>query len=146
MHEWVLWVLLAASAFHVVEEHALGWQGWATRYFGARLGVRVTWSDFWATNAALVVFGLAAAEAGWQAPAFALAFPALCLINALFFHLLTSLTARRPNPGVFTAILLYVPLSIWAYVVAASDGVLSVPVAPGACSSAPPQWRPRSGC
>jgi hypothetical protein len=29
MHDWVLWILAAASALHVVEEHALGWQGWA---------------------------------------------------------------------------------------------------------------------
>jgi len=131
MHEWILWVLLFASAFHVVEEHALGWQGWAARAFGTRLGVRPTWADFWATNAALVVFGLAAAEVGWRAPAFALAFPALCLINAVVFHLLPSLAARRPNPGVFTATALYVPLSVWAYLAAADDGVLSAPVALG---------------
>ena len=28
MHDWVLWILVAASALHVGEEHALGWQGW----------------------------------------------------------------------------------------------------------------------
>lgn len=114
--EWVLWVLLAAAALHVVEEHALGWQGWAARFIGPRIGVIPTWTDFWATNMLLLVFGFSAAVVGWiVAPAYALAFPALCLINAVFFHILPSLDAARPNPGCFTAVLLYVPLSLLAY-------------------------------
>lgn len=123
-HDWVLWVLVAASAAHVVEEHAMGWQGWATGYIGARIGVHPTWTDFWATNALLIVYGVAAAMVGWRAPAFALSLPALCLVNAVFFHWLPTLEARRPNPGVFTATALYVPISIWAYVAASNDGVL----------------------
>jgi len=114
--EWVLWVLLAAAALHVVEEHALGWQGWAAQFIGPRIGVIPTWTDFWATNMLLLVFGFSAAAVGWiAAPAYALAFPALCLINAVFFHILPSLDDGRPNPGCFTAVLLYVPLSIAAY-------------------------------
>ncbi len=123
-HEWVLWVLVAASAAHVVEEHAMGWQGWAAGYIGPRIGAIPTWTDFWATNALLIVFGVAAAMVGWSAPAFALAFPALCLINAVFFHLLPSFSAGRPNPGLFTATALYVPISLWAYIAASGDGFL----------------------
>lgn len=131
MHQWVLWVLLVASALHVVEEHALGWQGWASERFGALLGAKPTWADFWATNAALIVFGLAAAEVGWKAPAFALGFAALVLINAVFFHILPSVQARHPNPGCFTAVLLYVPIGIWAYAAAGDDGRLSFGVVVG---------------
>ena len=120
----MLWVLVTASALHVVEEHALGWQGWANRTLGRRFGIAPTWTDFWATNGLLIVFGVSAAAVGWRAPAFALAFPALCLINALFFHIVPSLTADRPNPGLFTAVLLYVPIGIWAYAAAGADGVL----------------------
>jgi hypothetical protein len=125
-HEWVLWVLVTASALHVVEEHALGWQGWATGYIGPKIQAIPTWTDFWATNALLIVFGVAAAAVGWRAPGFALAFPAVCLINAVFFHFLPTAQARRLNPGCITAALLYVPIGIWAYVAAADDGVLSV--------------------
>ncbi len=46
------------------------------------------------------------------------------MINTAFFHVLPSVTARRPNPGLFTAVVLYLPLSIWAYVAAGEDGVL----------------------
>lgn len=125
MHQWVLWVLVAASALHVVEEHALGWQGWASEEFGKRFGVRPTWADFWATNAALIVFGVACAMVGWKAVGFSLALPALVLINAVGFHILPSLKAGAPNPGVFSAVILYVPIGIWAYVAAAADDRLS---------------------
>ncbi len=124
--DWVLWILVTASALHVVEEHALGWQGWAAQTLAPRIGVAPTWLDFWATNGLLIVFGVSAAAVGWRAPAFALAFPALCLVNAVFFHLLPTTSARRPNPGLFTAVLLYLPISIWAYLAAAHDDVLDL--------------------
>jgi Protein of unknown function with HXXEE motif len=124
-HEWVLWILVAASAMHVVEERALGWQGWATGYLGPRIGAVATWADFWATNMLLIVFGVSAAVVGWSAPAFALAFPALLLIDAVLFHLVPSLQASRPNPGLITVLLLYLPIGIWSYAAASSDGVLS---------------------
>jgi hypothetical protein len=123
-HDWVLWVLVTASALHVVEEHALGWQGWAATVLGPRIGIAPTWTDFWATNGLLMFFGISAAVVGWRAPGFALAYPALCLINAAFFHVLPTVAARRPNPGFFTAVLLYIPIGIWAYAAASSDGVL----------------------
>jgi len=125
-HEWVLWILTTAAALHVVEERGLGWQGWAAQTLGPRLGVIPSWSDFWATNGLLIVFGISAAAVGWRAPAFALAFPALCLINALFFHLVPSVQARRPNPGVFTAVLLYLPIGVWAYLAAGTDGAVDL--------------------
>jgi hypothetical protein len=45
-HDWALWVLAVASAMHVVEEHTVGWQGWAAEALGSRFGVRPTWTDF----------------------------------------------------------------------------------------------------
>lgn len=125
-HEWVLWILTTAAALHVVEERGLGWQGWAAKTLGPKIGVVPSWTDFWATNALLIVFGISASAVGWRAPAFALAFPALGLINAVFFHLLPTLQARRPNPGIFTAMLLYLPIGIWAYLAAGSDGTLDL--------------------
>jgi len=72
-HEWVPWVLLTASALHVVEERGLGWQGWAARVLAPPIGIAPSWLDFWAT----------------------------------------------------TALLLYLPIGVWAYVAAADDDVLS---------------------
>ena len=124
MHQWVLWVLVAATAVHVMEEHALGWQGWASGRFAEPFGIRPTWTDFWVTNVALIVFAVAAAMVGWKAAGFSLALPALCLINAIGFHIVPSIQARRPNPGLFTASVLFVPIGIWAYLAAAADNRL----------------------
>jgi hypothetical protein len=124
MHDWVLCIRVAASALPVVEEHALGWLGWAADTFGRRLGVVPTWMDFWPTNGFLIVIGIAAAAVGWRAPAFSLALPAGLLINAIFFHVLPSVAARRPNPGLFTAVTLYLPLGVWSFVAASDDGML----------------------
>jgi uncharacterized protein with HXXEE motif len=124
MHDWVLWILVAASALHVVEEHALGWQGWAAGVLARRIDMKPTWMDFWPTNGFLIVFGISAAAVGWRAPAFALALPGGLLINAVFFHVLPSIAARRPNPGCFTAVVLYLPIGVWSYVAASDDGML----------------------
>jgi hypothetical protein len=124
-HEWVLWILVTASAMHVVEEHALGWQGWATGYIGPKIEAIPTWTDFWATNGLLIVFGVSAAAVGWRAPGFALAFPAVLLIDAVLFHIVPSVRASRPNPGLITAVVLYLPIGIWSYAAASGDGVLS---------------------
>ncbi|MGI8486705.1 MAG: HXXEE domain-containing protein [Thermomicrobiales bacterium] len=124
-HDWILWVLTIATGIHVMEEHGMGWQGWAVKTMGLRIGVHPTWSDFWATNLALIVVAIACASVAWRAPWFALSFPALCVINAVFFHVLPTVAARRPNPGVFSAVLLYIPISIWIYAEAERDGMLS---------------------
>jgi hypothetical protein len=124
-HEWVLWALAIATGFHVLEEHTMGWQGWANGFLAERFGMRPTWADFYVTNAALVVFAFGTAVIGWQAPAVSLSLAALALINALFFHVLPSIQQRRPNPGLFSAVLLYIPIAAWAYCAASKDEVLS---------------------
>ncbi len=125
MNEWILWVLVAASALHVVEEHGLGWQGWASNTIAKKLGIKLGWGDFWPTNGALIIVGIAAAMVGWQFTAFALSFAAVNIINALFFHIVPSIKAKRPNPGCFTAIILYVPIGTLCYVAAYADKALT---------------------
>lgn len=130
-HDWILWLLVAASAIHVVEEHALGWQGWAAGVLGPRLGITPSWTNFWATNGALIALGVSCAATGWRAPGFALGLPALAVINAALFHLVPSIAAKRPNPGLFTAMLLYLPLGAWCYVAASQDHRLPTATAVG---------------
>jgi hypothetical protein len=75
----LLWLATAAYGVHILEEYQLNWRGWAR----AVIGLPVEWSDFYVTNALVIVFGVVAANlAAW--PALALTFPALMLINATF--------------------------------------------------------------
>jgi hypothetical protein len=59
-------------------------------------------------------------------PVFALAFPALMLINATFFHVAGFIWKRgRFSPGLITAVLLFYPIGIWCYKAADDAGVLN---------------------
>jgi hypothetical protein len=51
--------------------------------------------------------------------------PALLLVDAAWGHVLPTIQSKRPNPGFFTAVLLYIPIGIWAYAGAGEDHVLS---------------------
>lgn len=116
----VLWLLTLAYALHAMEEHSSNWVVWA-----GTVGLHFSWADFYMANAAVVLFGVAASVVGWRLPAFSLAFPALAGLNALLFHLLASVLAGRPNPGAFSAVLLFAPLTVACFGAARRDGVLS---------------------
>ena len=74
-------------------------------------------------NAVLVVAAAILASCGWKRPTLSLIIPAATLVNAIFFHILPTIVQRRQSPGVYTAALLYLPFSSWAFVGARHDGV-----------------------
>ena len=89
------------------------------------MNVPLTWEDFHLVNAGVTVYAIAAAAVGWQAPAFALSSAALVTLNAAAFHLGSTLITGQYSPGTATAMLLFVPVGIHAYVSAHRDGVLT---------------------
>jgi hypothetical protein len=108
----LLWLALGAYGVHVLEEFELNWRDWAR----AVIGLPVEWADFYVVNSLVVVLGLVAAGIGPHAPAVSLAFPALMLINATFFHVLPVIKMRgRYSPGVFTAVVLFYPIAGLCY-------------------------------
>lgn len=121
MHEYLLWLTLAAYAAHVLEEGTLDWKTWAVRSLNLP---NVEWAIFDMANIAVMFIAIAAAMVGWKLPIFALIIPALMLINGLFFHILPTLLQKTISPGVITAILLFIPISIWVYYGAYQDGKL----------------------
>lgn len=120
-HEVWLWVALAAYAVHMLEEFMLDWKNWANRV----LHLPVDWPQFYVTNAVVVVLGIAAAEIGWKLPAISLAFPALMLINAVFFHIAPWVVTKKFSPGLISAVAIFLPLGAWLFYGASHDGVLS---------------------
>lgn len=116
----LLWLCLAAYSVHVLEEFEFDWRNWAR----AVIKLPVEWTDFYVVNALVIVLGIIAANLVRQ-PALALAFPALMLINATFFHVLPMLLTRgRYSPGVFTAVVLFYPLCIACFHRALSAGLV----------------------
>jgi hypothetical protein len=109
----LIWLATAAYGMHILEEYQLNWRDWAR---GA-LGLPVDWSDFYVVNALVIVLGAVAANLAHSVPALALAFPALMLINATFFHVLSVIRrGGRFSPGVITGVLLFYPIAIACYV------------------------------
>jgi Protein of unknown function with HXXEE motif len=118
----LIWVATAAYGLHILEEYQLNWRDWAR----AVIALPVEWSDFYVVNALVIVLGIVAANLAGHWPGLALAFPALMLINATFFHLVPTIRARgRFSPGLFTAIVLFYPIAIACYWRAGADGALS---------------------
>lgn len=116
----LLWLCTAAYALHVVEEYQLNWRDWAR----AVIKLPVEWPDFYIVNALAILLGIVAANIVRQ-PALALAYPALMLINATFFHVLPMvLTRGRYSPGVFTAVVLFYPLGVACFHRALSFGLI----------------------
>lgn len=116
----ILWLCLAAYAIHILEEFSLNWRDWARD----ALGLAVEWPDFYVTNAAVVVLGGVAATLAPTLPAVALGFPALMLINALVFHILPCVAmGGRFSPGLFTAVVLFLPLGVVAFWHAFANGL-----------------------
>jgi hypothetical protein len=97
---------MAAYAIHMMEEFMLNWRDWARGV----LKLPVDWPDFYVTNGIVVVLGIATSSVAADLPLMPLAFAALMLINAVFFHLGPVLFTRRFSPGTITAVLLFLPL------------------------------------
>jgi hypothetical protein len=118
----LLWIATGAYAIHVLEEYLFDWANW-TR---AVLKLPVAWGDFYITNALVIVLGAVAAEIAPQMPALALCFPALMVINALFFHITPFILFRvRFSPGLFTAVVLFLPVATLCYRAVYVTGLLT---------------------
>jgi hypothetical protein len=116
------WLALVAYSLHILEEYSLDWRNWAREV----LGLPVEWSDFYVTNAVVIVLGIAQANLAYLLPVASLAFAALMLVNATFFHVVPILAAQgRFSPGTFTAVLLFYPVGIGMYRAAAAQGLLN---------------------
>ena len=118
--DYIFWVALAAYAFHILEEYSYDWKTWAQ----TTMKLDVDWNTFYITNAVVMVFGICCAEVGWAHPTFSLIFPALMVINSLFFHILPYIRSKRKfSPGMFTAIFLFLPIGLGSYKIGMDLGV-----------------------
>jgi hypothetical protein len=120
--EFVIWVLVLAYGWHILEEFNYNWKDWA----GQTFGFDTNWDHFYVVNSFVIVFGFSAGMIGWKLPDVSLMFPAFALTNAVFFHVLPLLFFRRFSPGLFTGTFLFIPISLWAYWSAYVDRVLTM--------------------
>lgn len=123
------WLAMAAYAMHILEEYMFDWRNWAR----AVIGLPVEWSDFFITNAVVVVLGIVQAMLAPTLPLAPLIYAALMIINAIFFHVLPFVAMRgRFSPGLATAVVLFLPLGIAVFRAAAAQGDLDLLTVTGA--------------
>lgn len=117
---------MAAYAVHMMEEFSFNWRDWAR----AVIKLPVEWGDFYVTNAVVIVLGIAQA---FLAPTLAVAplgFASLMAINAIFFHILPVLVTKgRFSPGLFTAVVLFLPVAWIVWAKAIEDGLVNAQTA-----------------
>jgi len=120
------WIAVAAYAVHMMEEFSFNWRDWAR----AVIKLPVEWGDFYVTNAVVIVLGIAQA---FLAPTLAVAplgFASLMAINAIFFHILPVLVTKgRFSPGLFTAVVLFLPVAWIVWAKAIEDGLVNAQTA-----------------
>jgi len=120
-HEYVLWIATVAYALHMIEETVYDWRGWVRRV----LKLQAEWNEFYMVNAFVIVLGASCAMIGWRRPEVSLSFPAFMLVNAVLFHIVPTAITRIFSPGLFTAVVLFVPVTVWTYYGAWEDGALT---------------------
>jgi len=119
---WI-WLATAAYGIHALEEYILDWRDWAR----AVIGLPVEWGHFYVVNFLVIILGIVAANLAGVASALALSFPALMLINGIFFHIVPVIFTRgRFSPGLFTAVALLLPIGFTCYHVANDAGKLDL--------------------
>jgi Protein of unknown function with HXXEE motif len=126
---WLAWLGTLAYLIHQFEEHGIDALG-ATYAFRSEMcrnfgfpdveACPIPFSFVTAVNISVVwVFGPAAALLGRRRPELALAFFAVPIINAIP-HIVPAAVQSTYNAGLVTAIVIFVPLSLWVFHVALS--------------------------
>jgi hypothetical protein len=126
---WLAWLGTLAYLIHQFEEHGIDALG-ATYAFRAEMcrnfgfpdveACPIPFSFVTAVNISVVwVFGPATALLGRRRPELALAFFSVPIINAIP-HIVPAVAQGTYNAGLVTAIVIFVPLSLWVFHVALS--------------------------
>ncbi|MBK8446653.1 MAG: HXXEE domain-containing protein [Micropruina sp.] len=116
---WIAWLAAVAYMLHNVEEYGLDFTGTTLSFpdvVAGLMGSRPGWLFFVCVNLSLVwVMGPAAALLSRRYPALAFAMIGVEAINSLT-HLPGAIALRSIQAGFVTALLLFVPLVVWAFV------------------------------
>jgi len=125
--DWIFSALVGAAALHVIEEYGypggfLDWMRRSTPKFASLITVRFAVI----VNGLFLLLCAIAAIVATRNLVFSLSVAGLLFFNSLI-HLAGAVKAKRYAPGVISGILLYLPLSLYAFYLSARSGQLSLP-------------------
>jgi hypothetical protein len=118
---WIFWAIVVAAMIYVADEY----RGGFVERFSALSGFRITRTELWIVNTLFMVLCLTVALFGDLPIVFRMPVTGLILINALLFHVGGAIRLREYSPGLVSALVLYVPLALSAYLRAVATGLLT---------------------
>jgi hypothetical protein len=113
--DWIFGGFLAASILHMLEEYF-----YPGGFMDVMKGFNPKFAPFVTVRLAVIINGLQlvlcviAMVVGRDLPVFSMSIAGLLFINALM-HIGACVRIKRYSPGVITGVLLYLPLSMYAY-------------------------------
>lgn len=120
----IFWVALATYAVHILVEFFCDSRRWAQQ----TLMLPIDRTTFNLNNSVELFLGLVSVSIGWKNPVLALAYPALMLINGIFFHVLPVIVARRLTPGLLSACIMIFPTCFFVFTEAIDRNVSNVTI------------------
>jgi len=124
--DWVFVAFIAAAVIHVVEEFVFpGGFLDLMRSFRPQYARFVTVRFAVVINSLFLFLCVAGAAVGASNPVFSLSVASLLFFNAVL-HIAATARRRRYVPGIVSGVLLYLPLSLYAYGLFVSTGRLTI--------------------
>jgi VIT1/CCC1 family predicted Fe2+/Mn2+ transporter len=118
MENWISWTIVGASLIHICEEYYGGWIRWVQKY-----ATGVTSLHFVAVNFVFVCLCIAASTSNSLLAKLSIA--SLIFINSCI-HIVPTIFFKHYSPGIWSAIVLYLPLSFLSFYSAWNNGNLSI--------------------
>lgn len=122
--EWIFFVILVVSIIHVIEEYFGDFVGQMKQNVPEKFAPAVDLSQFVSVNLTFLILCLIAVIVGSSNLVYSLSVATLLFIN-VFAHIGGAIRLRGYNAGLISALLLYLPISIYAYYYYWNSGSIS---------------------
>ena len=123
---WIFWAFVGAAVIHIVEEYYYpGGFLDSMKRFNPGFAPSITVTFAVVINALFLLVCLASAVIADRNLIFSLSIASLLCFNGLI-HIIATARSKRYAPGVISGIVLYLPLSLYAYYLFVSSGQLTL--------------------
>ena len=119
-YQTLLIITIPAAMVHIAEEYKFGWVEWANNFITG-----VTVKQFMIMNSLLVLLCIFAANLSRSVIVFSSSIFSLLLINSLA-HIAPTIKQKKYSPGLFSAILLFIPIGVGGYASILNDDLMSL--------------------
>lgn len=119
-YQTLLIITIPAAMVHIAEEYKFGWIEWANNFITG-----VTVKQFMIMNCLFVLLCIFAANLSRSVIVFSSSIFSLLLINSLA-HIAPTIKQKKYSPGLFSAILLFIPIGVVGYVSILNDDLMSL--------------------